>query len=425
MVARFVIIFATLIIGAVAFPQEAQDDSWLEQAVAADPGGKPSDLLHGCGTTKYGGGKCSSDTFCPAMPEFKIEKKTKLDCIWGTSKTPDNAASSMTAEGSIAQDYVNTGKCEYSVYGNPCAWKETMAYCETLTPQQLHCPWYCNKEELYCAARYKSGEEWEDKPDIVPTGSGVCSEQLDKRYDAHCDPLHWDFQANEKKKIHCRAHAFSRSCNYYYDAALKKYEATDRSTKHEENCKSALKFHSCNPFSSPFLGEAYCKMSCGEISELDGSKEGSANSYGADSGCCDVLVTVMKEKKESDAAKAAAQEAAVNNGSCKDDEAGLQADWGEGYTCSSNVESGYCEYAYVDEMKKYCKASCKLCGSELLEMPTVSPEQLEAASKSMTLIAERMRAKKNPKPTLIEKYLREGYPDMPLPDVENMPVPKF
>merc|ERR1711998_147046 len=149
-------------------------------------------------------GKCSSDVFCPAMPEDKTEKKTKLDCIWGTSKTEDNAASAMSAKGSIAEVYEKTGKCEYSVYGNPCAWKETMAYCESLRGKPMGCPWYCNKEELYCAARYKNTHyKWEDA-----IGKGTCKEELNVRYDAHCDPLDWKFTANAKKIIHCRARAF-------------------------------------------------------------------------------------------------------------------------------------------------------------------------------------------------------------------------
>merc|ERR1711907_40286 len=164
-------------------------------------------------------GKCGSDIFCGAMPEFKITKKTKGDCIWGKNSR-GNPASSMSAKGSIAEKYVNTGKCEYSVYGNPCFWKETMAYCNKLIAEKtpMNCPWYCNKEELYCAARYTRG--WVDE-----LGKGKCADELDKRYDAHCNPENWDFRANQKKLKHCRAHAFSRSCNNYYDQAPKKYLA--------------------------------------------------------------------------------------------------------------------------------------------------------------------------------------------------------
>merc|ERR1712070_1319539 len=233
-------LFALVIIGATAFPQE---DQWAETAVSADPGGMPSDLLHGCGATKGGTqGKCSSDVFCPAMPEDKIEKKTKLDCIWGTSKTEDNAASATSAKGSIAEVYEKTGKCEYSVYGNPCFWKETVEYCKSLTT--LQCPEYCNKEELYCAARYKNPSyKWEDE-----VGKGICKSELNDRYDAQCDPLDWKFKVNQRKLLHCRAHAFSRSCNNYYDEALKQYNAKfAKSGDHDKNCAVSLKHHKCNP----------------------------------------------------------------------------------------------------------------------------------------------------------------------------------
>jgi len=420
-------LFALVIIGAAAFPQE---DQWAETAVSADPGGMPSDLIHGCGATKGGTqGKCSSDVFCPAMPDDKIEKKTKLDCIWGTSKTEDNAASAMSAKGSIAEVYEKTGKCEYSVYGNPCAWKETMAYCESLRGKPMGCPWYCNKEELYCAARYLNPSySWPDKIGIVPTGKCTgkdkyhcCSWQLDARYDAKCDPMNWNFVANEKKKKHCRAHAFSRSCNYYYDAALKIYEAKQGSAggkkAHDANCVKSLAFHSCSPFKEPFLGDGYCKSGCGQMSERDG-QSGMADSYKNDNGCCDTYAMLVKKKAMADKAEQAKKDAAIANGSCKDDPEGLvkDKDWGAGYKCADNKASGYCEYAYVDDMKKYCAATCKLCGAAT---PTLAatPEQLEATAKSMQLVAERMRSRKNGDPNepsaLVQKYLVEGYPDLP------------
>jgi hypothetical protein len=411
-------VILALMIGAIsALPRE---DRWAEVEATADPGGQPSDLVHGCGTQ----GKCSSDVFCPAMPKFNIEEKTKLDCIWGTSETPDNAASSMSAEGSIAKVYEDTGECEYSVYGNPCAWKKTMEYCESLRGKPLVCPWYCNKEELYCAARYLNSDyDWEDKPDIVPTGkcektdqSQCCTVQLDERYDAKCDPMNWNFKANAAKIKHCRAHAFSRSCNYYYDNALKLHEAKYNSAAGQaatdENCKKSLATHSCSPFKEPYLGEAFCKMACGDgtISERDG-QTGATESYGNDNGCCTTYEKLLKEKAEKDAADKAKTDAAVNGGSCKDEESALKADWGAEYTCAYNKEAGYCEYGFVEDMKKWCAATCRLCGTELPVV--VTPERLEASAKSMQLVAKRMRAKKTTKLTLVQKYLRMGYPDLP------------
>lgn len=429
----FVVLVFTLGIVS-ALPQE---DQWSEVEVDVTkddgtvPGKGPSDLLHGCGATKGGTlGKCSSDVFCPAMPKFKIEKKTKLDCIWGTSETEDNAASAMSAEGSIAKVYEDTGVCEYSVYGNPCAWKKTMEYCEELRKPpwygKLACPWYCNKEELYCAARYLNGDyDWEDKPDIVPTGkcektdkTQCCTYQLDERYDAKCDPMNWKFKANKKKIMHCRAHAFSRSCNYYYDNALKLHKAkyssaTGKGNKaHHQNCAKALKMHSCSPFKEPFLGEAFCGKACndGTISELDGQK-GMTESFGNDNGCCDTYGKLMLKKKKQDAAAAARTAAAIKGGGCKDDAKGLVKDWGAGYTCASTKEMGFCEYAYVEDMKKFCAATCKLCGAT--PGSVVTPEQLEESAKNMQLVAERMRAMQTKKTTLVQKYLREGYPDLP------------
>jgi len=264
-----------LCLGAVA-ALPANDD-WVE--TSADPGGKPSDLMHGCGTTKYGGGKCSSDIFCPAMAKYNIKEKTKLDCIWGKAPAgSEHSASAMSAKGSVAEDYEKTGECEYSVYGNPCAWKKTMEYCESLRGTKLGCPEYCNKEELYCAARYLNPSyDWEDKPNIVPTGKcskeakeQCCTWQLDARYDAKCDPMNWNFKANDKKIKHCRAHAFSRSCNYYYDAALKIYQAKHGSSEgkaeHAANCKKSLSFNSCDPTTTDpdkvYLGDAFCQQSC-------------------------------------------------------------------------------------------------------------------------------------------------------------------
>merc|ERR1711998_188272 len=363
------------------------------------------------------------------MPEYNIEAKTKLDCIWGEAKL-EYSASSMSAQncGPTCEVYEKTGKCEFSVYGNPCAWEKTMEYCESLRGTRMSCPEYCNKEELYCAARYLNANyDWEDKKDIVPTGKCTndnqemcCTYQLDARYDAKCDPMNWDFKANDKKIKHCRAHAFSRSCNYYYDAALKIYQAKQGSAEgksaHDANCKKALAFNSCDPtLSDPdgiFLGDAYCQMSCGTMSEQDG-QSGMADAHGADSGCCDTLSSLIAEKAAADKAKADAQDAAVKDGSCKDDEAGLKADWGQDYTCQYCVNAGYCDYGYETEMLKYCQASCKKCGTTLVEeAPVAKPDRVLAAAKSMHLIAERMKAKQNPEPSLITKYLHQGYPDL-------------
>lgn len=310
----------------------------------------------------------------------------------------------MSAKGSIAEVYEKTGKCEYSVYGNPCFWKETVEYCKSLTT--LQCPEYCNKEELYCAARYKNPSyKWEDE-----VGKGICKSELNDRYDAQCDPLDWKFKVNQRKLLHCRAHAFSRSCNNYYDEALKQYNAKfAKSGDHDKNCAVSLKHHKCNPKEGTFIGTSYCKYSCKTFSELDGT-EGSKNSYGYDTGCCDTLKTLLAEKAKADAEKAKELEKAKASGACKDDDAGLQKEWGEDYTCKFGKEMGYC--GVFAEQDKYCEASCDKCGAKKEELVWTAAT-IEDLARTTKLVAERMKAEQNPKETLLEKYLREGYPDMP------------
>jgi len=138
-----------------------------------------------------------------------------------------------------------------------------------------------------------------------------------------------------------------------------------------------------------------------------------ADAYGASSGCCDALDVLIADKAKADQAKADAQAEAIKNGSCKDDEKGLKADWGDGYTCKMCVDMGFCTAGYEADMLKWCAASCNKCSGSLVESTSFKAAQVEAAAKSMQLIAERMRAKENQEPSLVSKYLQAGYPDLP------------